>query len=465
MGRPRKTPLVGTQGETCEEWAEADRQFQILTSYLMTGQSAEIYLDLIRDAYYGKREPQEKWEAAFLYSQGHTLESIGATKSVTRERVRQIVNSCHPAVNTRAINEARKLVEEREHDDLVRRVLDWSHEHPGAPGADGEQLFAVDSQELRRILGKRSPLHYPPRSSSRQSYKRWEDDELTQLIRWWWEENDDHSSESFERWSIQRGGPTRQTPMLRFGGWNRALECAGLETAYRSTRVRQTYSQDDIWASVIEFFSTPRTSYSFHAFEEEGQENPGRPSAALVRQRLKCSWNEMVRIAQLILAGNTEEFDSEWVNRVCEPRDWKQFRSSPVKSEKAREEVLHVLRRYMREHGEHIVSAEYAHWAQEHGEMSVMTMVRKSGLSWRELVQQVGATPGKRAGKRERSDRDVIDGVVAFLREDGPHTSMRYQAYAREHSLASLSTLDARYGKWSKVRDTARAILEREKGA
>lgn len=463
MGRARKphttnTPVDDANGSS--DWAEDDRQFEILTSYLMTGESAEIYLDLIRDAHYGQREPRQKWQAAFLYSQGKTPDTIGRAMGVTRERIRQMVNSCHPHVSSRAIRHALHLVEEKEQHELSRRVHEWSYTHPGAPGEEAERLFCLDAPQLRGILRKRASLHYPLRRKSEQT-KRWTDEDLIRLLRQWWEDDDEHTSDSFERWSLAHEGPTRQTPMNRFGGWNHALQRAGLETAHRTTRVRKTYSDEDIWAAVIEYFQSPRDSYTFRGFEEAGQETPGRPSAALARQRLNCSWNDMVETAQRVLSGNTDGLDPRWVAHVREPRHWPDFQPVTSSPERAREEACRALRRYMEENGDYVVTSRYAHWAQEHREMTVMTMIRSTGLSWCELVKDAGGQSGTSPRKRRYTEEELLNGLLEFFQQPGIVTTTRYRDYAREHGLASLSVVEAQYGTWAQACRVAHEVLDR----
>lgn len=418
-----------------------------------TPQSAAEYLKLIERIHHSRGEPARDWECVYMYSTGSILDTIAAHIGVTRERVRQIINATHPQVSVPRLRDARRVISAHQHEQLKRQVYEWSVYNPGMPGEVCEREFGVSPATARKLLGGRAKLHYTIKS--RESYRtRWSDEELLRLIRQWWSESNDHSSLSFEQWSVPRGGPTRQTPIIRFGKWSHALEQAGFNGAQVSRNNRVKHGEEDLWASVVEYYMTPRSSYSYADFDMYGRSIPGMPSAALVRKRLGLSWRQLTERAKEIIAGTCRE-DPQWVERVKAPRHWPDhigsFRGSPQRIHEATE----IIREYIAQRGNPVVIARYDRWAKKHNRECAARLLNSTGLKWRDLVAEAGGTCGERRGAFVRTTEEVLGALRVYLNSTTQPTFDGYKKWAREHNALSAAALTSRFGSWNEAKRLA----------
>ena len=93
--------------------------------------------------------------------------------------------------------------------------------------------------------------------------------------------------------------------------------------------------------------------------------------------------------------------------------------------------------------------------------MTVMTMIRSTGLSWCELVKDAGGQSGTSPRKRRYTEEELLNGLLEFFQQPGIVTTTRYRDYAREHGLASLSVVEAQYGTWAQACRVAHEVLDR----
>ena len=213
--------------------AEADadhieKNLRLTEEQLKQPKNAALYLSSVTAVYDAQAEPNRNWGCVYRYSAGETLDAIATDIGVTRERVRQIINAAHTHISVPQLKVARRTVKEQEQEDLRHMVYEWSVHNPDRAGQECEEEFGVTRQQVKRILKGRAALHYPvePRAQGDEQ-KEWQDQQLIDLLRQWWHECTDHRSMSFNDWSVARGGPTRQTPIIRFGKWSHALAAAG----------------------------------------------------------------------------------------------------------------------------------------------------------------------------------------------------------------------------------------------
>lgn len=86
------------------------------------------------------------------------------------------------------------------------------------------------------------------------------------MIRRCKEETGKITAEAFQEWSVCQGGPTKQTPMIRFGTWANAVQQAGVSGSYSVARKR-AYSEEDLWAARVEFCQSPSYAAVVDAYD------------------------------------------------------------------------------------------------------------------------------------------------------------------------------------------------------
>lgn len=395
-------------------------------------------------------------EMAKRYALGDTLDEIGIDFNLTRERVRQLINISGWRVPE--IRQARRLVaaeeQQRKEDRDRQLVRQWSYANPGSPVQEAVEAFDLSESEVNRALGNRRNLHRE--AGGRKSQPQWSDTAVLDLLRKFHAETGSTVSAEFESWSVARGGPSRQTPMLRFGTWSAALTAAGIIGSYSVPRERR-FSDNDLWAAVVEFFSFERENYSYQYFADWLSGREGMPSAAHIRHRLTVSWKSMSSVAQKVAAGQITDLDSDWVRQVRQQRDWKAMVPEELDHSK-------VLARAVADVGPVLTISSYNEWALPRGMPRGNNLMQKTGLTWTELVREAGGRTGTRGRGGKVSDAELLESLIEYMKT---HASVRYTEYsqwARRHQLSVAKTLAKRFGSWDEATSAAARTLE-ERGA
>lgn len=318
------------------------------------------------------------------YALGHTMQQIGDDFGVTRERVRQVIVQ-KAEVSTKDIQEAlrleKKYYQTRQGLAEQRAVRKWSEQNIGEPVSSAIEAFGLSESRVRKALGPRKKFHLRLRH---QSGKVFSDQELIELLQAFHEETGSTVSQDFEDWSRPRGGPSRQTIMIRFEKWARALERAGISGGEEIPRSR-IFTERDCWACVIEFLQVPEVDYTYAAFEKWVGQDENKPSVATVRNRLLVPWSEMVHTGLAILSGKaTEELGNRWIADVKRTRDWKRLRTQ---REPGRVDSMALLSAAFQVQGFPLTIAKYNEWATSHGHPKAAKVMRSSGKTWNQLLE------------------------------------------------------------------------------
>lgn len=392
-------------------------------------------------------------EMAKRYALGETLDAIGKDYDLTRERVRQLINLS--GWKTAELRNARKVVaadEQRQQTERDReRVQKWSYANPAASKLAAAEELGLPLRIVSKLLGKRGNLHSQRIGQDRK--QNWSDDDLVAILRQFHFATGSTVSMEFDKWSMARGGPSRQTPTNRFGTWSAALKRANIQGSYSVDRERR-HSDEDLWAAVVEFFSFERESYSYDSFSQWLSGKKGMPSGALIRVRLGRSWSEMSVTGQKVAAGRISDFDANWVEQVREQRDWLSMLKRGV-------DPVDVLMEATAEIGPVLTIAAYNRWSQKCGEPPAHTLLKRSKLSWVQLVELAGGRTGTRGARGKVSDQSLLEPLVEYAME---HRSVRYAEYsqwARGRGLPVGSTISDRFGSWDKAVASAAEVVDR----
>ena len=216
--------------------------------------------------------------------------------------------------------------------------------------------------------------------------------------------------------------------------------------------------------------STPRQKYTYLEFEEYARSVPGMPSAVLVRKYLNKNWNTQVEIAKTIMRGNYESLPPEviaaGVENIRRERNWEQeYARSKDNEQESVQVAVDALKQYIAHHGSRVVNARYDEWAHGQGLPLGVTLTKKSGLKWAELVQRAGGTCGTRAPRdlspdevQARNER-ALAGIREYLEhEAGTPTYDRYIAWAQQagEEYPKGTALHSWFGGWRNALQQAR---------
>lgn len=111
-----------------------------------------------------------------------------------------------------------------------------------------------------------------------------------------------------------------------------------------------------------------------------------------------------------------------------------------------------------------LFESEYAASSKALGLPSLPTVIKRFDGSWAAACEAAGleAVTNPARGWRKRSDREMLDGLVAYHAEHGRLPSARaYDRFTAEHprKYAALHTLRLRFGGWPFVLERAAALV------
>lgn len=240
--------------------------------------------------------------------QGKTLEEIGFSFDLTRERVRQIISKFGPDFNFPNIKELRNKEKE---DQLTSISIEISANWNSFRKYD----FAMLAQEynlsisvIRQIVTK---VQYAYLSANGESHieKQWTADECIKVLK-------EAATYAFPLTVLEYRrlidsksiiGPTLPIFSSRFGSWLDACAAAGVETGAAQRQYDSAWSDTDLVRIVRQFLWESRyTSWSIQNYDRwRASHESQMPSIGSLRNRLG-TWSE---IRVMALDADLPEFD------------------------------------------------------------------------------------------------------------------------------------------------------------
>ena len=234
-----------------------------------------------------------------LRKEGMTLDKIGKEVSITRERVRQILNKFAPEIDTEEIKQLREaqLIDDYHSRNLeIHRMIseNWI-EYQFLKFQDLAEKFGVAPWKIRQCLS-RVQYVYIQANEEPNIGQIWTDEQCIQSLR---------EAATFEfpltvlkyRRLIDSGtvkGPTTALLLQRFGSWVNACELAGVEYGEARREYDRNWTDGEL-LRFVRWFMHQRSDgkWSIENFETWSKDpEVSGPSTALLRLRLG-TWSQM----------------------------------------------------------------------------------------------------------------------------------------------------------------------------
>jgi Mor family transcriptional regulator len=239
---------------------------------------------------------------------GKTLEEIGSSFDLTRERVRQIISKFGPDIDFPNIAELRRQEKEGE---LRSIAIEISANWNSFRKYDFTKLakeYNVSIPVIRQIVTK---VQHAYLSANEESHieKQWTAEDCIKVLR-------EAATFAFPltvleyRRLIESNsivGPTLPIFYARFGSWLDACAAAGVETGVAQREYDSAWSDSDLIRIVRQFlWESSNVSWSIQNYDKWRESHASQmPSTGSLRNRLG-TWSE---IRVLALEANLPEFD------------------------------------------------------------------------------------------------------------------------------------------------------------
>jgi len=243
---------------------------------------------------------------------GASLEEIGGTLGVTRERARQIVSTYTKYLEPEdaellaaaGANRRKRSTKEAAGLDRITavNVATAVLNNPGISMSELERTYTLSEASIRHILPKEIGKFIDGFSVAKQQRGsgRWSDDEIVTALKMAGTYAFPLSAPQYDELVTvgEVKGPGSQTVATRFGTWKRACRLAGVETTNMG---REYYSQKWSWNEMVdclvEYLLDPFTTGTSAGYESWREESVNDlPSLALLRNTFG-SWADAVTYA------------------------------------------------------------------------------------------------------------------------------------------------------------------------
>lgn len=196
---------------------------------------------------------------------------------------------------------------------IARHIYGISLSHPELTIAELAEWAEADERTVREALKHRVAVHEVGRPTWTVGVT---DAELIDGIRQWAAQSEHLIGDDYTDWALEHGLPGKQTAQNRFGGWNNALLASGLaDRIGHRGGLRPVISDEEMWASVLQFMRADLEAYSFRAYETYAAER-GLASGAVIRRRL-APWAEVkVQVRELMRYAADRDGSWAWAESV-----------------------------------------------------------------------------------------------------------------------------------------------------
>lgn len=216
--------------------------------------------------------------------EGHTLQEIGNSLGLTRERIRQIVQ-LRNGPSSEMVARIRLAKYKKEIIEIVRNN----------PNFDRTQLaneLEISASALRKFLGqeiKRLAMN------QKSGPKRYSDSDLLNILRK--SKPNKQGILTAKEFTKSGGKPTIAVFITRFGSWANACNLAGMNPGRGRNSYGRMHTKLQLLEFVEKYLNDSKSNGSAEGYDKWQKNHPFAPSLSLLRQRLG-KWNDIKKQLQ-----------------------------------------------------------------------------------------------------------------------------------------------------------------------
>ncbi len=230
----------------------------------------EIYFDLVQN--------RDQYIVDMRY-EGHTLQEIGQSVGLTKERIRQIIQ-LRNGPGSEIVAKIRLAKYKKEIIEIVKNN----------PNFDRTKLaneLEISATALKKFLGqevKRLTIHQESKP------KQYSDSDLLNILR----KSKPNKIGILTATEFRKNGgkPTIAVFIARFGSWANACNLAGMNPGKGRNSYSRMHTKLQLLEFVEKYLNDSRSNGSAKGYDEWQKNHPFAPSLALLRQRLG-KWNDI----------------------------------------------------------------------------------------------------------------------------------------------------------------------------
>ena len=212
--------------------------------------------------------------------EGFTLEEIGNSIGVTRERIRQI--------NAQLKGPTQKDVESIRLEKYKHQIIEILRINPNLDRTQLALEIGISSSVLKKYLGH--SFVKVANAQGKTSPRIYSDLDLINILKSAQKKNDGTLPAGM---FIKNGGtPTIAVFLTRFGSWNNACQAAGIPTTEGREKYTRKHTDEELLQYVASYLEDPRGNGTAAGYEAWQKLNDDAPSLSLIRQRLG-KWNDL----------------------------------------------------------------------------------------------------------------------------------------------------------------------------
>ena len=214
--------------------------------------------------------------------EGFTLQEIGDSVGLTRERIRQIIQKMN--------GPTRDEVDAVRIEKYKSQIIEILRKNPYIDRTKLAHNLGISTTSLRKYLGH--SFGKIANAQGQSAPRTYSDMDLINILKSSPKSSDGTLSAAM--FTRNGGAPTVAVFFSRFGSWNNACAAAGIKLNERSRKYQRKHSDAQLLKFVSLYLEDPKSDGTAVGYESWQRSNNEAPSLSLVRQRLG-KWNDLKR--------------------------------------------------------------------------------------------------------------------------------------------------------------------------